>query len=287
MRFSLSFRAWLQMLAIVASTLPAASHATNSGAANSGEESSREPTSKKWEVGLGLGAVAGPDYRGSDEYRSFISPIPYVIYRGTFIHSDRDGVRGNFLRTNRYEFTLSASASITPDTDKNKLREGMPELGSTLELGPSFNINLSGEDFSHGWHLQLPLRAVFAIGADDPGYLGSIIQPQLVYRTKLTDWSFSYRAGITFASNDYHDYYYRVAPQYETPERATFNATAGYSGWHNNAALSRRFTYQGFTTSLAFFIRYDNIEHTHFTDSPLVVDNHSARGGIAFIWIIK
>jgi outer membrane scaffolding protein for murein synthesis (MipA/OmpV family) len=244
-------------------------------------------TQKKWELGLGVGAVAGPDYRGSDEYRSFISPIPYFIYRGNFIHSDRDGVRGNFLRTNRYEFTLSASAAITPDTDKNTLREGMPELGSTLELGPSFNINLSGKDFSQGWHLQLPWRAVFAIGADDSGYVGSIIQPQLVYRTSLSDWTFSYRAGITYASDDYHAYYYSVAPQYVTAKRTAFSADAGYSGWNNNLALSRRFTHQGFTTRLAFFIRYDNIEHTDIAASPLVVDKHSVRGGIALIWVIK
>lgn len=244
-------------------------------------------TQKKWELGLGVGAVAGPDYRGSDEYRSFISPIPYFIYRGNFIHSDRDGVRGNFLRTDRYEFTLSASAAITPDTDKNTLREGMPELGSTLELGPSFNINLSGKDFSRGWHLQLPWRAVFAIGADDSGYVGSIIQPQLVYRTTLSDWTFSYRAGITYASDDYHAYYYSVAPQYVTPTRAAFSADAGYSGWNNNLALSRRFTHQGFSTRLAFFIRYDNIEHTDIAASPLVVDKHSVRGGIALIWVIK
>ena len=251
------------------------------------DEDSDKPQQKNWELGLGLGAVAGPDYRGSDEYRSFISPIPYFIYRGKYIRSDREGVRGNFFRTDQYEFTLSASASITPETDKSTLREGMPELGSTFELGPSFNINLSGEDFSRGWHLQLPWRAVFALGAEESGYIGSIIQPQLVYRTRFSEWTFSYRAGITYASNDYHNYYYSVAPEYVTAERPEFRAKAGYSGWNNNFSLSRSFSHQGFQTRFAFFIRYDNIEHTDITDSPLVVDDHSVRGGIALIWVIK
>ncbi len=196
-------------------------------------------------------------------------------------------MRGNFFRTDQYEFTLSASASITPETDKSTLREGMPELGSTFELGPSFNINLSGEDFSRGWHLQLPWRAVFALGAEESGYIGSIIQPQLVYRTRFSEWTFSYRAGITYASNDYHNYYYSVAPEYVTAERPEFRAKAGYSGWNNNLSLSRSFSHQGFQTRFAFFIRYDNIEHTDITDSPLVVDDHSMRGGIALIWVIK
>ncbi len=39
----------------------------------------QDETEKKWEIGVGVGAVSGPDYRGSDEYRKFISPIPYVV----------------------------------------------------------------------------------------------------------------------------------------------------------------------------------------------------------------
>lgn len=251
------------------------------------DESTDEIQQKTWELGLGAGVVAGPDYRGSDEYRTFASPIPYFIYRGKYIRSDREGIRGNFLRTDKYEFTLSASASITPDADKNELRQGMPELGSTLELGPSFNINLTGEDFSRGWQLQLPWRAVFAIGGDESGYKGSIIQPQLVFTTQLSDWVFNYRAGITYASDDYHTYYYSVALEYTTEQRAAFSAKAGYSGWNNNFSFSRSFDQQGFKTRFAFFVRYDNIEHTDFNESPLAVSDHSVRGGIAIIWVIK
>ncbi|HSC68613.1 MAG TPA: MipA/OmpV family protein [Cellvibrio sp.] len=247
----------------------------------------QEDTQKKWELGLGVGAVAGPDYRGSDEYRSFISPIPYFVYRGKIIRTDRDGIRGNFLRTDQYEFTFSASAAITPEADQNELREGMPELGSTLELGPSLNINLTGEDFSRGWHLQLPWRAVFSIDADETGYIGSIFQPQFVYRNKLYNWTLTYRAGVTYASDTYHDYYYNVDPQHVTASRNYFNADGGYSGWNNHLALSRSFNYHDIKTRLALFIRYDNISGTNFDRSSLVVTDHSYRGGLALIWVIK
>ncbi len=56
-----------------------------------------EPSEKKWELGVGLGSVYGPDYRGSDEYRSFTSAIPYVVYHGKFIRSDRDGLKAQFF----------------------------------------------------------------------------------------------------------------------------------------------------------------------------------------------
>ena len=247
----------------------------------------QDEAEKKWEIGIGVGAVSGPDYRGSDEYRNFISPIPYVVYRGKIIRSDREGIRGNFLRTDQYEFTFSAAAAITPDADKNTLREGMPELGSTLELGPSFNINLTGASLREGWYVQVPWRAVFAIGADESGYIGSVFQPQLVFQHAFSEWHFSYRAGVLFASDSYHDYYYEVKPEYATETRSYFDADGGYSGWHNNIAFNRQFNYNGINTRLALFIRYDNIANTNFNDSSLVKTDHVYRGGFAFIWVIK
>lgn len=247
----------------------------------------QDDNTKKWEFGLGAGALTGPDYRGSDEYRNYTAPIPYVVYRGKYIRSDRDGVRGNFLRTDNYEFTLSASAVITPDSDKSTLREDMPELGSIIEFGPSFNLKLSGEKLNQGWHLHLPWRAVFAIDDEDSGYTGHVFQPQLVFRNNWSDWSFAYRAGVSFASRDYHEHYYTVATEYATADRPAFNAAGGYSGWHNHVSLSRRFDILDEKTRLALFLRYDNLDHTSIIDSPLVVTHSAWRGGLAFIWIIQ
>lgn len=261
--------------------------ALTAGAEEAPEKSLAEGSVKTWEVGLGLGALVGPDYRGSDEYRTYASPIPYFIYRGKVIQSDRDGVRGRFLQTPRYELSLSASAAITPDADNNKRREGMPELGSTLEIGPSFNLFLSGDSGRRGWQLQLPWREVFAMGGDDAGHVGALFQPQLVYTTQLADWRVTYRAGVSFANRDYHAYYYRVAPEYARPDRPAAEVSGGYSGWHNGLALSRRFDWQGADLRLALFVRYDNIDHTPMDDSPLVMTHSSGRGGLALIWVIK
>jgi MipA family protein len=241
---------------------------------------------KNWELGLGLGALHGPDYRGSEEYRTYASPIPYFIYHGKFIRSDRDGIRGRFFESNNLEFSLSASAVISPDTDENKLRQGMPELGSTFEIGPSLNYKLTGDDFSNGLSLQLPLRAVFAF-ADEAEYAGYLFQPQLAYRTNFSDWNFHYRLGITYADNRYHDYYYSVMPKYATSTRLPFDASSGYSGIYNQIALTRKIRSQKLNMRLAFFLRYENIEGSNFTDSPLVQTSNVWRSGMAVIWVIK
>lgn len=252
-------------------------------AQTTGGDTTIVPTQKTWELGVGIGAISAPDYRGSKERSNYVAPIPYVIYRGKYIQTDRDGVRSKLFEREKYELNLSLSASVTPDSDENKLREGMPELFSTLEFGPAFNINLTGDTFHNGWFLQLPLRGVVAIGGGDMDYVGWVAHPQLVYRERLGQWHFGFRTGVYYGSEDYHDYYYSVDPQYASVTRPAFKADAGYSGWTNSAAFSRSLN----DFRLAFFVRYDNLRGTSFEDSPLVETTDSVTSGLAIIWVYK
>jgi len=36
----------------------------------------------RWERGAGLAPVSLPAYRGSDEQRAFVLPIPFIVYLG-------------------------------------------------------------------------------------------------------------------------------------------------------------------------------------------------------------
>ena len=58
----------------------------------------------RWELGLGVAALSIPDYRGSDQQRGYLLPLPYIQYRGevcfgltvrarTGIYSDRSALR--------------------------------------------------------------------------------------------------------------------------------------------------------------------------------------------------
>ena len=42
-----------------------------------------------WEAGLGIGALSFPDYRGSDQSHLYPTPVPYFVYRGDILKSDR------------------------------------------------------------------------------------------------------------------------------------------------------------------------------------------------------
>jgi outer membrane protein len=54
-----------------------------------------------WEFGLGAGAIAFEDYRGSNTTHAYPLPVPYVVYNGKFLKADRDGVRGTLFNQRR------------------------------------------------------------------------------------------------------------------------------------------------------------------------------------------
>ncbi len=227
-----------------------------------------DESSPTWELGVALGGQVLRDYRGSSESQVQVYPIPFLVYRGDFFKVDRNGVRGEFLSNDRVQFNLSGETALNGSSDDNELRQGMPELESAFELGPSVNINLSGDDFSRGWQLRLPLRAVITAGESGIHSRGYNFNPRFTYTKPdlFGGWRGRINIGGLFGSKRYHDYYYRVDEQYVTPTRASYDANGGFSGYYFKTSLSRR---KGDFWYAASF-RYDNLSGASFEDSPLV-----------------
>ncbi|WP_111641395.1 MipA/OmpV family protein [Marinimicrobium alkaliphilum] len=233
------------------------------------------------ELGIGIGGVSAPDYRGSREYRHTLSPIPYLVYRGRFFQADRDGLRGEFLRHDLYELNISASATLTPESHRNPLREGMPSIYSTLEIGPALNVNVTGQLLEEGWMLSLPVHAVIQVGGR-PDPVGWVAHPQLVYRWPFAKSALTYRTGLYFADRHYHRHYYAVAEEFATDERPEYNVGGGYSGWSHQLVLSRRTENWWYGA----YVRYENLSGAVFIDSPLAETRHAIASGAGISRVI-
>jgi outer membrane scaffolding protein for murein synthesis (MipA/OmpV family) len=83
-----------------------------------------------------------PAYRGSDERRTYVLPVPYVAYRGKFLKVDRERIRGLFFKNDKAELDVSLSGSVPVKSADNRARQGMPNLEPTLEMGPTLNLFL-------------------------------------------------------------------------------------------------------------------------------------------------
>ncbi|HEX9812647.1 MAG TPA: MipA/OmpV family protein [Burkholderiales bacterium] len=239
-----------------------------------------------WEAGLGLGAVAAPDYRGADQGRTYLLPIPYFVYYGKRVSVDRRGVRGELFGSARASFNVSASLG-PPSSSTNGARTGMPDLDPTIEIGPSLDIDLDdGADRNPSLTLRLPLRTVIATDLSHWHNVGWVFLPNIALHFKNTGpggaWDLGVSTGPIFANKAYHDYYYTVRPEFATPTRPAFDAGAGYSGASVGVTLSRRF--DGYW--VGGFLRYDYLRNAVFDDSPLVRTPNAFYAGVAFSRIV-
>lgn len=237
-----------------------------------------------WELGLGVGVLALPDYRGSDEGRGYVLPIPYAVYRGEFLKADRKGVRGELFESDRIELNVSAAASLPVDSTRNAARAGMPDLQPTVEIGPSLELTLwRGSDDS--LELRLPVRTAVTLESS-PRSAGWVATPNLnldlAGRGPLSGWKLGFLAGPVFGDRRQHDYYYGVAPQFATPARPAYEARGGYAGLQFIAAMSRRFN--GYWVGA--FLRADTLRGAVFEASPLVRRDTYMAGGVGIAWIL-
>jgi MipA family protein len=237
-----------------------------------------------WELGLGIGAVGYRDYRGSDTTHAYPVPVPYFIYRGRYLQADRSGVKSKLFNQDRVELNVSLNA--TTPVRNNATRQGMPELRSTVEIGPALEV--------HVWRsaservkldVRLPVRASFAVGS--PGYIGWFSNPNInvdiANPAGLRGWNLGLLTGPLFAASRYDAYYYSVAPQYATLDRPAYQATGGYAGSQMLAAVSKR--YRKFWTGA--YVRYDDLAGASFESSPLVKSHSYWSAGIGIAWMIS
>ncbi len=238
-----------------------------------------------WEFGLGAFAVQLPAYRGAVETSNSVLPVPYLIYRGERLKADKDGVRGVFFESDMAEVNLSIAASPPINSSNVAVRQGMPDLNSSFEIGPSVDLKL--------WHspaqdikfkVFLPVRAAFTV-EHDPRFIGWQFTPRLALDVEnplgMNGWTLGTLAGPVFGSAEQHDYFYGVAPQYATAARPVFVAQSGYAGVQALSALWKRFP----SFWVGGFLRYDNVRGAVFENSPLVTQKSGFSGGVAVTWV--
>jgi MipA family protein len=238
-----------------------------------------------WEFGLGPALLALKDYRGASSSHVYPLPVPYFVYRGKFLQADRDGLKGKIFDQKFAELHISLSA--TPPVRSAAARSGMPDLRSTVEIGPALDLKLwqSAEDRVKVDFLT-SARSAITVEAK-PRAIGWVIDPHLNVDIDApvgaSGWKLGGLVGPLFATRKYNDYFYSVAPQYATTGRPAYQASGGFSGTQTVISLTKRFP--RFWTGA--YVRYDTLTGATFADSPLVKRNSYWSAGIAVAWMIK
>ena len=238
-----------------------------------------------WEAGAGLSVLNLPDYRGSDEQRFYVFPIPYLIYRGEALRIDGQTVRELLFKSEIFQLDLSLNGSVPVNSKRNRAREGMPDLDPTVELGPSLEIVLARDRvWDYKVTVAVPVRAAFAVNFSRIRGVGVISNPRLnidFFDVGPEKVNVSVGLGPVFADKAYHQHVYGVEPAQALPDRPAYSARAGYSGTQITLTVSRRFAKVWFGA----FVRVDALDGTAFSKSPLLKRRESVMGGVALSWI--
>ena len=234
-----------------------------------------------WELGLGAAWVHLPHYRGSDQSRDWLLPVPYGVYRGQILRANRDGARAVLLDSERFDFDISVSASAPTRSSDNRARQGMADLEATVEIGPNLNSTLARGAF---WKvdLRMPVHAVFTVQGK-PQAIGWTASPVINLDVQAAGWNLGVQGGPRWASRRYHGFYYDVGAADATSARPAYAAESGYAGWRFTAGVSRRFA----DFWLGAFVRADGVGGAVFEASPLVKQRHNLTYGLALSWVLR
>ncbi len=235
----------------------------------------------QWEFGMGVGGLSIPHYRGSDQRKNYLAPIPYLRYNGKRLKVDREGGRFFFYDSAVTKLDVSAAFSFPVDSKDNEAREGMPDLQPVLEVGPRVQFYLyESEDRATRFRIGLPLRMAIATNIKKTNNIGWVFSPYIQLRY-YRYWESAVSIGPLWATESYHDYFYQIDPQYATPDRPVYDARGGYSGSRITVSATKRFDKIWF----GMFARYDNLAGAVFRDSALVKQDDSFMVGFALSWV--
>ncbi len=232
-----------------------------------------------WEVGLGLGGLHQSYYTGTEQTRSYLFPVIIPVYRGDFLKSDDKGIRAQLFKDDRYKLDVSLDYSFPVDSDDIDLREGMPDIGSLIEIGPSLEVKLSESEIGT-WFLKFPLRVVTEVDDREFDSAGYNFSPALSFEKKFSGSSWKLGTSLSFKYGDekYNSIYYTVDYQYAIESRPAYKAENGYAGARFQLALSSKTDHDLWV----LFLRYDNIDGAVYDDSPLVETNENVTFGFIY-----
>lgn len=237
-----------------------------------------------WELGATLAALQIPLYPGSAANKQYLLPLPYAKLHSEFLDID-EGIYARLFRTTAVRLSLSADLGVPVNSDESRVRKGMADLDTVLQLGPLLEITLAGSrDQSRELRFELPARLAFATDFSEVSNLGWIYEPRFSVesrRVAKTGLAWQVTAGVRYASAAYHAYYYDVPTAFVTAERAQFTSVSGYGGGFADVIAAWRED----TVIYWAFLRYQNLSGAVFENSALVEQNSYYFIGVGLSWV--
>ena len=226
------------------------------------------------DLGIGVTTFSYPDYLGSDRDNTLIVPFPYIKYKSDTLEIDNKGLKQELFAFG--DFSLQASLSGSLPAKSSGIREGMPELDPSGEIGPAIFYSIYNQNNTIV-DLEFPLRAILSTDFKSIEYQGYIYETKLRTSYETEDgYLFKMATGGVWGDERYHNYLYGVNEEMVKENRPFYKAKAGYLGYKTSFAVSKDFD----NILLGGFIRHYSLRGSVIEKSPLRVKNSALYGGV-------
>jgi hypothetical protein len=238
-----------------------------------------------WEIGAF--AIGGwqAAYPGSDQRIAKGQLLPYALWRGPVLRVGDGGIGVRAYKTPRYEWSVSATGAFGGGANEVRARDGMPAIGTLVELGPALKVNL-GDFFVAGrdprvTRLELPIRAVFDV-SDDLAHKGWTFEPRLSHTAWRNETlALSFTGSLLVGDRRLNQMFYGVDPAYAVAGRPAYAAKAGLIATRLGVGLGQRVSD---TVRLRWFAQVESVRGAANEGSPLVRAHEDAGVGVSLTW---
>lgn len=255
------------------------------GLATSGATRAQESSARPlWEIGAVAVGVSQQAYPGSDQNAGRLIALPTFIYRGPLLRAEQGSLGIRALKTSNLELDVGISGAFGSNSEDNVARQGMPNLGTLVELGPRLQWKLGSAPGGGTWRAEFPVRAVFDL-SDGAAHRGWSFEPKLAYeRRALGGWRYTTTLGVTLADQALAATFYQVTPEQATLTRPAYTAQSGLLAWRLGTTFSRSLNPDW---RLFGFARLDSVLGGANQNSSLVRQTTGASVGlgVTYTWM--
>ena len=237
-----------------------------------------------WEFGLAAYGRFGPAYPASEDSQVDILPLPFPIYRGKILRMGDDTdkpVRTHLFRRDRVKLDLDFGINFPAKSNDIAARAGMPDLDLLLEMGPELEFQFAPEPFGGKMFLALQARGATSLDGLNPDWRGVVYSTEFKFERPFQASEFILKLTPEWASNEYMDFFYGVAPAYATPERPLYEAGSGYLGTRLSLTLKHAITKK---FDIIGGLRFGFYQGAANADSPLFTQETTVGAMVALVW---
>ncbi|MFZ6747772.1 MipA/OmpV family protein [Undibacterium sp. Ren11W] len=221
---------------------------------------------------VGVGAVMGTEYRGSDQRRNMLVPLLDYQWSNGWFAGTSNGVGYNFSKSAGFDYGVRLTADLGRKESRSDALRGMGDISAKAEYGVFLNYALTRE---------FTLTSSYRYGSRDNNK-GGVLDLGAVYSFMLApSWRMALGAATSVVDSDYMQTNFGV-----TKAQAASSAYAVYipkSGIRDLRASSSLTYIINPRASMTAVLSYSRLA-SEAKNSPLTRDSNSLTGVMAAVY---